>query len=61
MPPLGNSRGRLYRILNSLLFLYIERRRVGLDAGRARRVEDAIRKLSAAKRKIGRWDTLGSA
>ena len=55
------DRGQLYRILDSLLFLYFERRRVAADARRARQVEDEIRKLRAAKAKIGRWDTLGSA
>jgi hypothetical protein len=57
----SERRGRLYRILDSLLFLYCERRRVPADARRARQVEDGIRKLRAAKAKIGRWDTLGSA
>ena len=61
MLPLKNDRGRLYRILDSLLFLYVERRRLALDARRAQRIEDAIRKLIVAKAKIGRWDTLGSA
>jgi hypothetical protein len=61
MPFLGNDRRRLYGILDGLLSLYFERRRVAADAGRARQVEIKIRKLSAAKAKIGRWDTLGSA
>jgi hypothetical protein len=46
MPFQNNERRmRLYRILNSLMFLYFERRQVAADARRARQVEDEIRKL----------------
>jgi hypothetical protein len=48
MPFQNNERRvRLYRILNSPMFLYFERRQVAADARRARQVEDEIRKLRA--------------